>query len=564
MEKNNTHNGRLHRFEDDISEIELPEKMNYPFYYQPHTLTRLAGEQLQRHILEDPELNHNFGLDPTMDGLVIGKMFGVLVVRDTGGEIGYLAGVSGKLAGRNDISGLVPPVYDMLTDEGFYRKEENKINLITEALERTQSNEEYQQLKEDYRGLSQKADLEISEMRSTFNRERRERKRIRVKAEVEQSAEEYTILHAEHRDISLAQQHAIKHKSYEYKSELSVLKNGIDLYEEKITALKQERKLKSRALQSKLFNQYQFLNESGEVKTLLDIFSNKIGETPPAGAGECAAPKLFNYAFQHGLEPLCIGEFWWGQPPKSEVRKHKAYYPSCRGKCEPILSHMLKGLDMEENPLLNGPDSDKKITILHEDEAIAVIHKPHEFLSVPGKSIEDSVYFRMKQRYADTQSPLIVHRLDMSTSGILLIAKTKQAHKHLQKQFLKKKVKKHYIAILEGDVSGDQGVIQLPLRVDLDDRPRQLVCYEYGKSAETHWEVVSRSGGETRVRFTPITGRTHQLRVHSAHQEGLNIPIKGDDIYGNREERLYLHATYIEFDHPISKERVSYTCDPDY
>ncbi len=554
----------LHRFSSDISEIALPERFNFPFYYEPHKLTRLAAEQLQREVILNPSLEHNFGIDPTKNGLVIGKMFGVLVVRDKEGKIGFLAAVSGKLAGRNDVKGLVPPVYDMLTDEGFYRKEELTINDITSAIERIEEDENYQRLKTDYQTLSKSGEELIADLRTQFNKARKERKIIRKAAKESQSESDYALLHQSHRQVSLDQQHNIKREQAELTGKIAILNQEMSNYENELKALKQQRKDKSRALQRRLFNQYQFLNVKGEIKTLLDIFEKRKEETPPAGAGECAAPKLLNFAFQHGLDCICMGEFWWGQPPKSEIRKHQAFYPACRGKCEPILSHMLQGLDMEENPMLKGPDSDKTITIIYEDEAMAVINKPNEFLSVPGKSIEDSVYFRMKQRYPDSKSPLIIHRLDMSTSGILLIAKTKEAHKHLQKQFLKKKVEKQYIAVLDGEVTGESGVIKLPLRVDLDDRPRQLVCYEHGKGAETHWKVLSKENGETRIQFTPITGRTHQLRVHAAHQEGLNIPIKGDDLYGTKADRLYLHAAYISLDHPITGERVSYHCDPEY
>lgn len=559
-----THQDCLHRFDQDISEIALPEKFNFPFYYEPHALTRLAARQLQRELLEDPELDHNFGLDTDQSGLIIGKMFGVLVVRDARGQIGYLAAVSGKLAGRNDIKGLVPPVYDMLTDEGFFRKEEIVINEMTLTLEALESDPNYLSLKEKYEAVNLESQETLASLRNIFNRERRTRKKYRADAVLTMTEAAYAELHQEHKKISLAQQHNIKQQTHDYGQRLQELGEKVAVYQDQIQKAREERKAKSRALQARLFNQYQFLNIRGETKTLLDIFTDGKGETPPAGAGECAAPKLLNYAFQHGLEPICMGEFWWGQPPKSEIRKHQSYYPACRGKCEPILSHMLIGLEMDENPMLSGPDSDKQIRIIYEDEAITVIHKPHEFLSVPGKSVEDSVYFRMKQRYPDTQSPLIVHRLDMSTSGIMLIAKTKTAHKNLQKQFLKKKVQKQYIAILEGQVEGESGEINLPLRVDLDDRPRQLVCEAHGKSAETHWEVISRDDQKTRVRFYPITGRTHQLRVHSAHHMGLGIPIIGDDIYGNRAERLYLHAAYIELDHPVSRERVGYSCDPDF
>jgi tRNA pseudouridine32 synthase/23S rRNA pseudouridine746 synthase len=452
----------------------------------------------------------------------------------------------------------------MLTDEGFYRSEEHTINDMTYAIEEIEADAHYQRLKSDYQILSKSGEQRIANLRTQFNKARKERKTLRKAAKASQSESDYAVLHEAHRQVSLEQQHQIKSEQAEFADKIATLNQELSKYDDELKSLKQQRKDKSRALQRRLFNQYQFLNVKGEVKTLLDIFENRKEETPPAGAGECAAPKLLNFAFQHGLVPICMGEFWWGQPPKSEIRKHQAFYPACRGKCEPILSHMLQGLDMEENPMLRGPDSDKKITVIYEDEAMAVINKPNEFLSVPGKSIEDSVYFRMKQRYPDSKSPLIVHRLDMSTSGILLIAKTKEAHKHLQKQFLKKKIEKQYIAILDGEVNGESGVVKLPLRVDLDDRPRQLVCYEHGKYAETHWKVLGKANGETRIQFTPITGRTHQLRVHAAHQEGLNIPIKGDDLYGTKADRLHLHAAYISLDHPSTGERVSFRCDPEY
>jgi tRNA pseudouridine32 synthase/23S rRNA pseudouridine746 synthase len=304
------------------------------------------------------------------------------------------------------------------------------------------------------------------------------------------------------------------------------------------------------------------LNALGESKNVVDVFAEIGAILPPAGAGECAAPKLLHYAYTNGFKPICMAEFWWGASPKSEVRQHKNFYPACRGKCEPILGHMLRGLDVEDNPMLVNPAEDKEMEIVFEDDYLVVVNKPAEFLSVPGKTISDSVLTRLKERYPNATGPLLVHRLDMSTSGILVAAKTERVHKHLQSQFIRRKVKKRYVALLDGVVAATEGIIDLPLRVDLDNRPHQLVCYEHGKSARTEFRVVRIEGGRTRIHFFPITGRTHQLRVHAAHSLGLNTPILGDDLYGTRAERLHLHAEFIEFTHPISKELINFTIPP--
>jgi tRNA pseudouridine32 synthase/23S rRNA pseudouridine746 synthase len=293
---------------------------------------------------------------------------------------------------------------------------------------------------------------------------------------------------------------------------------------------------------------------------LLAIFSVTVFQTPPAGAGECAAPKLLQYAFLHQLQPICMAEFWWGKSPNSEVRLHEQFYPACRGKCEPILAHMLEGISLEKNPMLEQATV-KKIPIIYEDDYLLLVNKPPDFLSVPGKELKDSVYERIRLQYPTASGPLLVHRLDMSTSGLLLIAKSEEIYKHLQSQFIRRVVKKSYSALLNGIVDETEGAISLPLRVDLEDRPKQLVCYEHGKNAFTKYKILAYENGKTRVQFFPITGRTHQLRVHAAHQLGLNCPIVGDDLYGTKGERLCLHAQWIQFKHPITKELVEFSCE---
>ena len=285
---------------------------------------------------------------------------------------------------------------------------------------------------------------------------------------------------------------------------------------------------------------------------------------PPAGAGECAAPKLLQYAFANDLKPITLAEFWWGISPKSAIRKHKNYYPACQSRCKPILTHMLKGIAMDDNLLLENLSEKQELKIIFEDDTIVIINKPAEFLSVPGKEIRDSVYTRIKAKYPNATGPLIVHRLDMSTSGILVLTKTKEAHKILQSQFIKRTVKKRYVALLDGELHTEKGNIHLPLRVDLDDRPKQLVDFTYGKNAETNWEIIRRENSKTRVYFYPITGRTHQLRVHAAHKDGLNTPIFGDDLYGKKENRLHLHAEFIEFIHPSTNQKISFRVEADF
>ena len=348
-----------------------------------------------------------------------------------------------------------------------------------------------------------------------------------------------------------------------YDQKIKKIKTTLLSFEKKIEELTQNRKEISKNLQNTLFEKYQFLNQQKEQKGLLDIFDSTSSK-PPAGSGECCAPKLLQYAFQHNLTPVVMAEFWWGISPNSEIRKHKNFYPSCQSRCKPILKHMLEGIKMDENLLHKNLSENQELKIIFEDDDIIVVNKPPEFLSVPGKEIKDSVYTRIKQKYTSATGPLIVHRLDMSTSGILLLSKTKEANKILQNQFIKRTIKKRYVALLSGKLSKKQGVIKLPLRLDLDDRPRQLVDFKNGKKAKTNWSVIAQDDLHTRIHLYPITGRTHQLRVHAAHKEGLNLPIVGDDLYGTKQDRLYLHADFIEFTHPTSKKKISFSVPPDF
>ena len=536
----------------------LPEKFTYPFYYQPHPIALLASKELQVRLLEQ-EFQHDFGINQVERNGAIGKMFGVLVVQNEQGELGYLAAFSGKLGNSNEHDGFVPPVFDLLDPTGFFRKEEIEVNELTLQLEELLNDKEYillqskvAQVRMDFQQWN---DAEKSELKR-LKKERQQRRDASDKS----NATAYEGLIEQLKQESISQQIQFKHEQIAKRKALSELEENLVFWEKKIGDLKEQRALMSADIQARIFQAYTFLNKDNQAKSLLSIFENTPFKTPPAGAGECAAPKLLQYAFLHQLKPIAMAEFWWGISPDSEVKVHKEFYPACRGKCEPILSHMLEGIELDVNPMSINPAEGKELPIIYEDEYLLLVNKPAEFLSVPGKTIDDSVQTRIQLKYPNATGPLLVHRLDMSTSGIILIAKQKDIHESLQKQFLKRTVEKRYMALLDGYVKSSDGEISLPLRVDLEDRPRQLVCYEHGKHALTTYEVLERKNGRTRIHFYPHTGRTHQLRVHAAHSKGLNAPIIGDDLYGQKADRLHLHAEYLSFWHPITKERMEINC----
>jgi len=545
-------------FSTPIKGIELPDKFTFPFYYEPHTLCKIAAEELQNYLQIQTDFEHNFGLDANKKGLIIGKMFGVLVVKNAAHEIGYIAAVSGKLSETNIHKKFVPPVFDMLTKDSYFLQEEAFLNNINQELEILENNPEFLELQTQLKTEIKNAEIDIKEKKAALKTAKKERNFRREKAQSELQLEKYAAFEEKLSKESIESKYFFNNVNRYWKYCLKEINTNIAPFTTKIEALKEERKTKSAALQQYLFKQYQFLNLVKETKNLSELFAKTTEQNPPAGSGECAAPKLLQHAFLNDLTPIAMAEFWWGKSPNTEIRKHKYYYPACQGKCKPILTHMLTGIKMDTNTMLQNPAIGKELEILFEDDDLFVIHKPAEFLSVPGIHIQDSVYTRIKQQYPTISGPIIVHRLDMSTSGLLVLAKNKKTHQHLQSQFIKKTVSKKYVALLDGNLEGNSGSIQLPLRVDLDDRPRQLVCFEYGKNAETKWKVLERKDNTTRVHLYPITGRTHQLRVHVSHPLGLNTPIVGDDLYGKKANRLHLHAAFLEFIHPTTKEKLSF------
>ena len=541
----------LHRFTTSITDIPLPERFTYPFCYTPHPLCILAAKEVQSYLTRQTAWK---------DELRQGKMFGVLIVQTEHGETGYLAAFSGILAGKNLHPFFVPPVYDLLQPQGFFKIEEENISSINRNIRQLENDKAYAALSAELARTIQSAENILATAKAQLKEAKTAREQRRKEKEL--NAQEEAELIRE----SQFQKAEYKRLERSWKARITTLQTQTEDWERRISALKSERKTRSAALQQKLFEQYGMLNYRGEVKNLCEIFGQTVHKTPPAGAGECAAPKLLQQAYLHGWKPIAMAEFWWGDSPKTEIRHHGHYYPACKGKCEPILQHMLQGLQVEENPMLKRMQvPSQNLEIVYEDPWLSVINKPAGMLSVPGKEDAVSVYSLMREQYPEADSPLTVHRLDMATSGLMLIAKTKRVHQNLQAQFKNRLVRKRYVALLEGIVPKDKGTVDLPLCLNPLDRPRQMVHTEHGKPAITDYQVLERLDGKrTRIVFYPRTGRTHQLRIHAAHPLGLHCPIIGDELYGEKADRLYLHAEYLEFTHPITGETVRITKEAEF
>ncbi|WP_289075320.1 pseudouridine synthase [uncultured Bacteroides sp.] len=533
----------IHFFKQNIEGISLPEKFTFPFHYTPHPLTRIAADEVRSYLSTRLDWQDEIGK---------GKMFGVLIVKTSDGSIGYLAAFSGNLAGSNMHDFFVPPVYDLLNPDGYFRKEEAEISALNRRISDISKSDSYILAKKELEDTKFQSSSFLASAKEELKRSKKERDEKRANGNI--SPEELDAMIRE----SQFQKAEYKRQEDSWKERLNEVGQRVKGFETEILLLKQERKTRSAALQLWLFRQFNMLNAKGERKDLCEIFKDTPQGLPPAGAGECALPKLLQYAYLHGMQPLAMGEFWCGMSPKDEIRHDGYFYPSCKGKCEPILRHMLVGLDVEPNPLAEDLFKDTPLKILYEDEWIVAVEKPSGMLSVPGKNDLDSVQQRLRLMYPDATGPLVVHRLDMATSGILLAAKDKDVHARLQSQFETRSISKEYIAILDGVPSHECGIIDLPICLNPLDRPRQMVDFENGKPAITEYKVECIKNGRAKVVFKPHTGRTHQLRVHSAHVSGLGCPISGDELYGNPDSasRLCLHASRLVFRHPVSDKEI--------
>lgn len=554
-----------------LSGIDFPERMNNPLDYQPHPLCIAVCKELQTYLSEREDWREEIDK---------GKMFGVLIVENAqpasgAPEIGYLAAYSGQIGGRSDWDDFVPAVFDYLQPDGYFKTHEAEISGINQSIRKLEANTHMKEAK----GLI----LQLQEERKhTIAAYQEKIKKAKAKRDARREAGN---LNPEEEAEMVKESQFMKAELRRLKKSLSEktsLETEYEAYQADILSLKQLRKTLSDALQQWLFSQFRMQNHEGESKDLLEIFRDAalrdypqatiatsriaaLKMVPPAGSGECCEPKLLQYAYSLGYKPLQMAMFWWGESPKEEIRHHLHFYPACNGKCKPILQWMLPASTFE--PAAVDLSLYNKVETLYEDREIAVIHKPEGLLSVPGKdAAQPSVYALMRSKYPEATGPLIVHRLDMSTSGVMMIAKTEFAYHRLQKAFLNHQIQKKYVAIISGKVIPEKEIISLPLMPDYLDRPRQIVDHEQGKEAITEYEVLEPvDDSHLRIALYPKTGRTHQLRVHCAHQEGLKAPILGDPLYGNEKAaRLHLHAEEITFEHPLTGKKMTITRKADF
>ena len=561
--------------------------MNNPFDYVPSAACGEAFRKLLERIeslrMSDDVRDINFCRE-----LDEGKMLGVLIAADNAGTEHSLYAFSGQLGdGGFCYPGFVGPVFDYLQPDGYFKTREREISGINAEIAEFEKG--YLRIvTEEYNSVKDKLRESVDEYKEKCRLSKLERKNRRAEGFVTADEEAAMIRESQ---FEKAELHRMKKRVSEalmpYEERLN---DAVD----KLEKLKEKRRKDSEALQQWLFYNFKVLNGRGESKSLSDIFAETAAKIPPSGAGECCAPKLLQAAYQQGLKPLSIAEYWYGKPKDGEVRIHGSHYPACRGKCLPVLNWMLRGIDV--TPPLDYSKSNKIYTpgIVFENEWFCILNKPSGMLSVRGKSSEISLQQWLEERYGTDKEVKVAHRLDQDTSGLIVATFGTTAFKYLQALFATRKVSKTYIADLEGDYRSKgisrQGFITLPLSPDWLDRPRQRVDYEGGKEAITEYEFTEVIEGRSRVIFHPHTGRTHQLRVHAAAAAGLDMPIVGDRLYGkgtghfgkddrssfketghfgkddrlnfkgdSRENnRLLLHAGKIEFVFPLDGKHYSF------
>ncbi|NOI92347.1 RluA family pseudouridine synthase [Vibrio splendidus] len=534
-------------------DLSLPTRFTFPYYYTPHPMCELAMLQLQQSLLD-------CGVNETSQG----NLYAVLLIQDpTTQELGYLSAFSGlqldsSLDSQLNNINFVPPAFD---SEHF--QSQNSANLarqsqLADDIEKLKQSHNLDELTSSLNELKNDASKAVEAFQIAIAANKTERTVLREKANQEEALgnlDSAADLLKQLGNQSSQEKRDLKALRIEWKQKIAERQLQVDAIESELKSRKQEYQAISGELEAQRLFHYRFINQARESKNLLELLD---GKDALESSGDCCLPKLLNFAFEHGFKPLALSEFWWGLPPTAVIRQHANLYPVCQSKSFEILDHQLSDIELEDNPLIVNPAVGKSFDIVYEDDEIVVVNKPEEFLSVPGKFIEDSVYTRIKARYPHATGPLIIHRLDMSTSGLLILALTAGSNKNIQKQFIDRTIEKRYTALLDGEIDGKSGDISLPLRGDITDRPRQLVCHEHGRNAETHWEAVSTNNGKTKVHLYPKTGRTHQLRVHCAHPSGLGVPIRGDDLYGYKRERLHLHAGYLKLIHPTTGEWIEF------
>ena len=527
-----------------------PSRMNNPLNYTPHPLCVMAAEEVRRMVRENAVMSSETRKS--------GKMFGVLVVETPDGNTGYLAAYSGQIAGRSNWDGFVPAVFDYLQDGGYFKTCEAEITAINKQVRLMETSEERRRLLTHLDETIAKAASEEQAYKTLMHESKARRDSERAAGGVTPERE------AEMTRESQFQKAELRRMRRRNADTIAMAREACHRYDTSISLLKQKRRTMSDRLQEWLFHHFVMLNKDGDSRSLTDIFRTSLSASPPAGAGECCEPRLLQYAFSHAMTPKCMAMFWIGASPEGEIRHEQTYYPACRSKCKPILEWML-GKDIVKDDTFITQHNGDNLNIIYQDSDIIVVDKPAGMLSVPGKNDAPSVLSLLQRKMEDNIFP--VHRLDMDTSGLMVFVRNKKAQRNLQRQFETHSIVKRYIALLERKPDSEQGIISLPLSPDMADRPRQMVDYRHGKQALTHYRLCTSPStpmrrqfltvGDNLVELSPLTGRTHQLRVHCAHPDGLASPIVGDRLYGTTNHpRLCLHAEYLEFRHPTTGEIV--------
>ena len=527
-----------------------PSRMNNPLNYTPHPLCVMAAEEVRRMVRENAVMSSETRKS--------GKMFGVLVVETPDGNTGYLAAYSGQIAGRSNWDGFVPAVFDYLQDGGYFKTCEAEITAINKQVRLMETSEERRRLLTHLDETIAKAASEEQAYKTLMHESKARRDSERAAGGVTPERE------AEMTRESQFQKAELRRMRKRNADTIAMAREACHCYDTSISLLKQKRRTMSDRLQEWLFHHFVMLNKDGDSRSLTDIFRTSLSASPPAGAGECCEPRLLQYAFSHAMTPKCMAMFWIGASPEGEIRHEQTYYPACRSKCKPILEWML-GKDIVKDDTFITQHNGDNLNIIYQDSDIIVVDKPAGMLSVPGKNDAPSVLSLLQRKMEDNIFP--VHRLDMDTSGLMVFVRNKKAQRNLQRQFETHSIVKRYIALLERKPDSEQGTISLPLSPDMADRPRQMVDYRHGKQALTHYRLCTSPStpmrrqfltvGDNLVELSPLTGRTHQLRVHCAHPGGLASPIVGDRLYGTTNHpRLCLHAEYLEFRHPTTGEIV--------
>ena len=541
-----------------------------PFRYIPDKLVLRAGKLVTERLAEWSVMPDGTHQREAERSFAEGKMLGVLVcAKDT--QIGFIAGFSGTIKGATGLAtctveGFVPPIIDLTCPDGYFKKEEAIISELNRKIEDLTSSKKYISLKAELIDAEREKDSEIERLQSEIRLARMQRDEIR--SEIDDPAKLEVLIRE-----SQFQKAELKRAKDRWKAKIASISQELKGIEDGIREMKALRSSKSDALQKWIFENAIVYNGKGESLSIWNVFA-KDGLIPPGGTGDCAAPKLLNHAYTHGLTPLAMGEFWYGKSPDTAVRTQGHFYPSCTSKCGPLLGYMLQGLSIcsENDMLCRSSEHEQSIEISHchpseanhsvvdsqcsaanelkhiyEDESMIIIEKPSGMPSVPGLDGRISAQELLGDEYH------AVHRLDMDTSGVMIFAKTSEAAVNLRRQFEEHTIRKTYQAricrpdsvahprvdnstkrsISEEHPMAPKGNISLPLSADYDERPRQKVDFIQGKPAHTDYELLRNNpDGTSDILLYPHTGRTHQLRVHCAHTFGLGRPIIGDLLYG--------------------------------